>query len=124
LAPVAAYLRPDVALVLHTGWSAYRGTDVYFDHPFLSVQAAQEVLSTGVRTLGLDAPSIDETLLDGRRPALPVHHLIAAVDGVIVENLTGLESIDLVDPWLSVLPLLLRGGDGAPCRAVAVELRP
>jgi kynurenine formamidase len=122
LAPVTAELREGSALVLHTGWSARWGTTAYFDHPYLDAEAAEHVLARGVRTIGLDAPNLDETVLDGAPPALPAHHLVAAADGVIVENLTGLHRVELPAPWLSVLPLRLAGADGAPCRAVAMEL--
>ena len=123
LAPVLDRLAPGVALVLHTGWAGHRGTAEYFDHPHLTPAAVQAVLDRGVRTIGVDAPNPDPTRLDLPGPAvLPVHQLVAAVEGVIVENLTGVELIDLEDPWLSVLPLRLAGADGAPCRAVAFQL--
>jgi kynurenine formamidase len=123
LTGVLGSLAEGVALVLHTGWAARRGTPAYFDHPYLTPEAARAVLAAGVATIGIDAPNLDPTELDGEGPpALPVHQLVAAVDGVLVENLTGLEAIDLADPWLSVLPLKLAGADGAPCRAVALEL--
>lgn len=111
-----------VALVLRTGWSERWGTPEYFDHPWLDLDATARVIALGVRTIGLDAPNLDETVLDAGRPELPAHQLIAAVDGVIVENLTGLGQVDFADPLLSVLPLRLRGGDGAPCRAVALQV--
>jgi kynurenine formamidase len=41
---------------------------------------------------------------------------------VIIENLTNLDAIDFDDPILSVLPLRYIGGDGAPARAVALQL--
>jgi kynurenine formamidase len=76
-----------------------------------------------VRTLALDTPNPDPTDLGGSRPArLPVHGLVAEAGGIIVENLTALESIDFADPWLSVLPLRIAGADGAPCRAVAFTI--
>ncbi|MGY2082289.1 cyclase family protein [Blastococcus sp. SYSU DS0539] len=120
LAPVRDRLRAGVALVLHTGWAAHRGTPAYFDHPYLTPDAAAQLLDAGVRTVGIDAPNLDPTVLDGTGPAqLPVHQLVAAADGVLVENLTGLEQVDRPGAWLSVLPLRLAGADGAPCRAVA-----
>lgn len=114
---------PDAALVLHTGWASYRGSDAYFDHPYLDAGACAKILEAGVRTFGLDAPNLDETRFD--RPAsegFASHRLIAAVDGVIVENLSGLEALDSGPYTLSVLPLRLTGADGAPCRAVALRL--
>ena len=109
--------------MLHTGWSRHRRTPLYFDHPYLTPDAAQFLLEAGVRTIALDAPNPDPTDLTGSGPArLPVHHLVADADGVIVENLTALEKIDFADPWLSVLPLRLARADGAPCRAVAFTI--
>ncbi|BEP16191.1 cyclase family protein [Acidothermaceae bacterium B102] len=116
-------LGPDAALVLHTGWSAHRGTDAYFDHPYLDAAACAQVLDRGVRTFGLDAPNLDETRFD-RHPSdgFASHRLIAAVGGVIVENLCGLDDLGAGPYLLSVLPLRLAGADGAPCRAVALRL--
>ena len=115
-------LTAGVALVLHTGWAFHRGTAAYFDHPYLAPSATRQLIDLGVLTVGLDAPSLDETVLDSGRPELPSHQLVAAAGGVIVENLTALETVDLANPWLSVLPLRLTGADGAPCRAVALAL--
>jgi kynurenine formamidase len=125
LAPNRERLRPGVLVLLHTGWSRHRGGAGYFAHPYLSAAACRELLERGVRTIGLDAPSIDETP-DGTHPGegYPAHHLIAAAGGVIVENLTGLERIDFPDPFVCVHPLRLTGADGAPARAVALDFGP
>jgi kynurenine formamidase len=48
--------------------------------------------------------------------------VLLGAGGVIVENLTNLEAVDFPDPLLSVLPLRLRDADGAPVRAVALQL--
>jgi kynurenine formamidase len=42
---------------------------------------------------------------------------------VIGENLRGFEQIDFT-PFVSCLPLRLAGADGAPVRAVAMDLAP
>jgi kynurenine formamidase len=109
---------PGTLVVLHTGWSAHYGTPRYDDHPFLAADACRALLDRGVRTIGLDTPNIDAPA-DTR---FPCHHLIAAAGGVIVENLTNLAAVDFPDPFLSVLPLRLTGADGAPVRAVALQL--
>lgn len=123
LAPLESELGPDAALVLFTGWSAHRGSDAYFDHPYLDVDACARALELGVRTFALDAPNLDETRF-ARAPAdgFACHRLIAAVAGVIVENLCGLEDLGAGPYLLSVLPLRLTDADGAPCRAVALRL--
>ncbi len=118
----AARLRPGVIALLHTGWSRRYGGDAYFDHPFLDADACRRMLALGVRTFLLDAPNIDETP-DAEHPGegFPVHRLIAEAGGVIGENLRNFEMIDF-DPFISCLPLRLTGGDGAPARAVAIDL--
>lgn len=124
LAPVAAALGPGRILVLHTGWDRHYGTAAYYDHPFLDADAARWVLDTGVRTIASDTINPDETVLDGPQPeGFPVHHLVAAAGGIIAENLTNLAAVDFPDPVVSLLPVRLTGADGAPVRAVAMDLR-
>ncbi|SDC43450.1 Kynurenine formamidase [Geodermatophilus telluris] len=120
LAPWADRLGPGRILLLHTGWDAHWGTDAYFDHPYLTGDAAARVVAAGVRTVGLDALSLDETVLGGE-PAdgFAAHLAVLGAGGVIVENLRDLGRVPAVDPVVSVLPLRLAGADGAPVRAVA-----
>ncbi len=122
LAPVADRLRPGRILVLHTGWDQQWGSDAYFDHPHLTGQAAERIVASGVRTVAIDALSVDETVPHGAPPAgFAAHEVLLGAGGVIVENLTNLDAVR--EPAvLSVLPLHLARADGAPVRAVALEL--
>lgn len=125
LAPWAGLLGPGRILVLHTGWDRHWGTDAYFAHPFLSGEAAERLVATGVRTVGLDALSLDETVLEGEADGgFAAHDAVLGAGGVIVENLRNLAAVTAAEPLLSVLPLRLTGADGAPVRAVALELEP
>ncbi len=122
--PVAHLLAPGVIVLLKTGWSKHYGTQAYFDNPFLDADACRSMIDAGVRTFGIDAMNIDETP-DEDHPGegFPVHHLIAAVDGIISENLTNLAAIDFDDPFISLLPLAFEAADGAPVRAVAMRVK-
>jgi kynurenine formamidase len=113
----------DIVLV-NTGWARHYGTPAYFDNPFLDAGLVSFLLDRGVRTIGLDALNIDETP-DDTHPGegFPAHHLIAKVGGVICENLCNLESIDFAGPLVSLLPMKFIGIDGAPVRAVAMDVR-
>ena len=123
LAPVADRLGPGRVLVLHTGWDQHWGSAGYFDHPFLTGEAASRVVATGVRAVGLDAPSLDETVLSEPSTGhFAAHRAVLGAGGVIVENLTNLSAINTPHPILSVLPLRFTGADGAPVRAVALEM--
>ncbi|WP_433833149.1 cyclase family protein [Actinoplanes sp. CA-015351] len=114
---------PGAIALMCTGWSAFYGTPAYFDHPYLEADACRRMLDLGVRTFCIDAINIDETPSDAH-PGVgyPVHHLIASAGGVIGENFRNLELVDFPDPLVSCLPLALENADGAPVRAVAMQL--
>ena len=123
LRPYEGRLSEGVVAVLRTGWDEHYGTARYYDHPFLDRRAAQLIVDAGVRTVAIDALNVDETVLEGPHPeGYPAHHLILGAGGVIAENLTNLEVVDFPDPFLSLLPVRLGGSDGAPVRAVAMEI--
>jgi len=112
----------DIALI-HTGWSKHFGTDEYFNHPYLTAEACQNLLDKGVLVFGIDAINIDETPNDTHEGVgFPVHHLIAERAGIISENMTNLAAIDFADPLISLLPIKLEAADGAPVRAVAIQV--
>ncbi|EIW54004.1 putative cyclase [Trametes versicolor FP-101664 SS1] len=109
-------------LLLCTGWSRHWNTETYSAHPFVDADAARRLLDLGVKVLGLDTMSPDKVTAD--EECADVHHVVLGSGGIIVENLTGLETI--VDGgWkqivVSLLPLSLAGCDGSPIRAVAWE---
>jgi kynurenine formamidase len=121
--PYAARLRPGVIVLLRTGRGDRAGSAASFDHPFLDADACGRLLDLGVRTICIDTINIDETP-DAEHPGdgYPVHHLIAEAGGVIGEDFRNLGRIDFADPFVSCLPIALEGADGAPVRAVAMEL--
>ena len=114
--------RGDIA-IFKTRWSLFYGTDEYFNNPYLNADLVAHLLDRGVLTFGLDAINIDETP-DDDNPGVgfPAHHLIAEAGGVICENLTNLDAIDFAKPTISLLPMKFIGIDGAPVRAVAMQV--
>ena len=123
VAPVADRLGEGVVVLLHTGWDERYGSPAYFANPFLDADACRRMLELGVRTFCIDAINLDETP-DEDHPGegFPVHHLIAQAGGVIGENFRHLGQVDWQDPFVMCLPIALEGADGAPVRAVAVQL--
>lgn len=118
LAPFLDRLAPGKIALLCTGWSARAGTPAYFLHPYLEPEGCRLLLDRGIRAIGIDAPGLD-------RPgdsALPVHRMVAARGGVILENLVNLELLDFPRPLVLFFPLKLAGADGSPVRAVALEV--
>lgn len=121
--PQVAGLEAGTIILLHTGWSQYASEASYFDHPYLDGEACRRLLALGVLTIGIDAINIDETPTGAMdRLRFVCHEQICQAGGVIVENLTNLADVPKRGALVSVLPLRLTGGDGAPTRAVAIEL--
>jgi kynurenine formamidase len=117
-------------LLLHTGWTARRHDpgwiedSVWMEHPYLDPDACRRVVELGIRTVGIDAmnPDPSDTSYAAGREAFSVHDIVLGADGVIVENLVDLDRIDFDDPLVCMFPLRVVAGDGAPTRAVALDV--
>lgn len=105
-------------LLIRTGWDKVFPEDRYFgDMPYLSVEACKWIASRGVRCVGADFPSINGA------EYTPAHHALLDKDAqvLIVEALRGLERLQGEQVIFMALPLRVRGRDGSPCRAVALD---
>ncbi|WP_321170119.1 cyclase family protein [Halobaculum magnesiiphilum] len=109
-------------LVLRTGWGAYWGDERYFDHPYLSPEAARHIADLDC-AVGLDTINPDPTPTERAGEAnaepegVPAHHELLGAGTFIVENLD--LSADLPERFtLRAYPLRV-DADGAPVRAVA-----
>lgn len=110
---------PPIVLV-RTGWAGRFGSAAYLQHPFLTRGAAARLIDLGMHVLGVDALSPDRSSDQAAGSSLPVHELVLGADGLIVENLRGLELLG-ERARVGLFPLALDGTDGAPVRAVAFE---
>jgi kynurenine formamidase len=108
-------------VVVQTGWDEHWGTAAYFDHPFLTPEAARCCVDQGYN-LAIDALNVDPTPTDNATADEPegfqVHHALLGTDRLIFENLTALSGLPERFELLA-FPLKLTEGDGAPVRAVA-----
>ncbi len=123
LDPVTDRLGPGIVLLVVTGWSRHWGSPAYLEHPFLSPELSRRIIDLGVRTVGIDALSVDATPAD-EATGLPSHQVLCGAHAVIAENLTALEPLLVAQGAglaieVSLLPLRIERGDGAPIRAVA-----
>ena len=101
-------------VVIDTGWAQWFGSDRALRHPSLDPSAAQELWARGMRVLAVDTLSPDPTGSDG---GFPVHEVVLGGDGLIVENVCGLDDLPS-RVRVGFFPLKLEG-DGAPVRGVA-----
>ena len=121
LGAVAGRLGQGTVLLVATGWDEHWATPGYLDHPFLEAETARLIIAAGVRTVGVDALSVDPTPAPA---ALPAHRALCGAHAVIAENLRNLGPLLAAQAAgrpieVSLLPLRLQGADGSPVRAVA-----
>jgi len=123
---------PDESIVLlRTGFGkywpdrrAYLGTDergsqavAKLSFPGLGPEAAQWLVEhRRVKAVGLDTASIDR----GRSKTFETHRVLAARNVPVFENLASLELLPEKAFEVLALPMKIRGGSGAPLRAVAI----
>jgi kynurenine formamidase len=105
------------AVLVHTGWDRYWGSERYFEgHPFLTAAAAQSLLKAGAALVGVDSLNIDD-ISDAVRPA---HSILLGADIPIVEHLCNLGRLpDLGFRFFAVPPKLVDFGT-FPVRAFAI----
>lgn len=107
------------AVLVHTGWDRHWGSDAYFEgHPFLTAEAAEELVAAGAALVGIDSLNIDATE-DLRRP---VHSTLLAAGIPIVEHMTGLGGLPAAPGGgfrFSAVPVKVRGMGTFPVRAFA-----
>ncbi|MBN2324814.1 MAG: cyclase family protein [Spirochaetes bacterium] len=118
LVPYDKTIRRGDILILNTGIYKRYGTREYtHNYPAISREAAQWIISKGVATLATDATSVDPY----QDSAADAHYTILGAGIPIIENLANLGRITQGRFFFICLPLKIKGGDGAPCRAVAIE---
>jgi kynurenine formamidase len=114
--------RGDMVL-LDTGWAQYINTEKYEDHPFLTIDAADWLVSHQVKLLGVDFSTPDLTA--HKRPAgftWPVHQILLSQGVLVAEHLTNLRSLANQRVEAMFLALPIAGSDGAPARVLARPL--
>ena len=77
------------------------------------------IANRSIKAIGIDTASIDY----GQSKLFESHRLLYAEDIPAFENLTGLERLPLTGAFIVALPMKIKGGSGAPLRAVAIVPR-
>jgi len=104
------------AVLVRTGWSKHYATETYFEgHPYVSREAAQLLVSRGVRLVGIDSYNIDDTK-DGTRPA---HTLLLGAEIPIAEHLTNLADLPREGFRFTAVPVKVKAFGTFPVRAYA-----
>lgn len=96
--------------------SLWSQPDFERDYVSLSDGAADYLVETGIKLAGIDYLSIERF----KSETYHVHHALLGAGVVLLEGVD-LSGVPAGDYQLICLPLKIRGGDGAPSRAVLVQ---
>ena len=108
-----AGIKPGDMVLFDTGMGQTFHTPEYFtDYPVMSQEIAEYLVSCGIKMVGVDTCSADNT------PDFPIHKILLGHDILIAENLANLSALPATGAKLYALPLRL-DLDGAPARVVA-----
>jgi arylformamidase len=118
--PATAFLDRDVrgsAVLLHTGWDRYFGTDAYpSGAPYLTGEGAAYLIQAGAVLVGIDSINIDDAEASRERAA---HSQLLAAGVHIVEHLTNLGVVPPTGARFSAVPPKIRKFGSFPVRAFA-----
>lgn len=117
---IAGKLEPGDSLLLQTGWSHLVNDASYRDAlPRISDELALWCVDQGVKILGVEPPSVAN--VNDLEELSRIHRILLSGGVVIVEGLCNLASLKGESVFFMALPLKVKGGDGAPVRAIAFE---
>jgi len=106
------------AVLVRTDFSRHWGTEAYFsDHPFLSGDSAEMLVTARPSFVGIDSLNIDDTA-DLSRPA---HTKLLGAGSPVCEHLTNLGAVPRDGGRLHAVPIAWVGGATFPVRAYVIE---
>lgn len=104
---------PGDIVIIDTGSADNFLSESYFkDYPVLSEEAANKLIESGVKMVGIDTCSFENV------EGFPIHKKLLASDILLIENLTNLEALSGKEFNIFAPPLNVNI-DGAPSRVIA-----
>jgi kynurenine formamidase len=96
-----------------TGWTDFFGTQRYYDHPELSSEVVQWLISREINMVGIDALGL------GKGPKHGEYDRLLAKNNIfVIENLTNISAIPKQDFKVYCFPLRIDDIDAIPARVV------
>lgn len=126
LLKAGAHLRERDIVLLRTGYDQMfsgeemQGEEYMAGSPYLSDGAVGWLLERDIKNMGIDFWSIEEYPID---PEIgePRHIRLFERDIPFIHSLVNLVKIDAPRVFFIALPMLIRGLDSSPVRAIAIE---
>lgn len=106
------------AVLVHSGWSRHWLSNAYFENnPFITAQAAEFLVKSGVALVGIDSVNID----DMNDRARPVHSILLQAEIPVVEHLTNLDALPSEAFKFFAVPVPIKQFGSFPVRAFAIS---
>ena len=120
LGEVEKQLETGEGLIFRTGWSKFVNEAKYRSElPGISKELALWCVERGVAAIGVEPPSIAD--INNKQLLAEIHRILLGGNIIIVEGLANLEKISHSKVQFVALPLKIKDGDGAPCRAIVIQ---
>ena len=120
LGAAADQVQNGARLLLKTDWSTRAEEPSYREElPRIGEELARWIAARGVHFLGIEPPSVAR--VQDMEELTRIHRILLDAGVVIAEGLTNLDALSTRRPWIAALPLKIDGGDGSPCRVIAIE---
>jgi arylformamidase len=102
------------------GWSEKWNTkEFYNNYPYFTTEAANWLVQKGVRFIGLDTPSPDDSRTIVHSQDDSIIHKIFLENGVILAEYLNMTNVHEYTGWkIIALPMKILGSDGAPARII------
>ena len=104
-------------IFFRTNWSRFLGTDKYFEHPELSMEVLNWLISKEVNVVGIDAQGLARAARHGEYDRFMLKH-----DIPVVENLVNLSALPQSRFTVYCFPIKIENVDAMPVRVV-VEIK-
>lgn len=105
------------AVLVATGWDRHWGSDAYYyDHSFITAEAADWLAAEGAALIGIDSHNIDDTRIRTR----PVHTALLRAGIPICEHMTNLGALPDDGFRFTAAPPKVKGMGTFPVRAYAL----
>ncbi|MBX2842335.1 MAG: cyclase family protein [Flammeovirgaceae bacterium] len=107
------------SLLIKTGWSKFADQpEIYRNQlPRISEKLAVWCVENYVKMLGVEPPSVAD--VNNLKEVTSIHQILLGGNVIIVEGLCNLDLISGNCCQFMALPIKIKNGDGAPCRAIA-----
>jgi arylformamidase len=116
LRPYQSKIKKGSRIILRTNWwKKFPKKQYFFDGPMISVQLAQYLAKKKIAMLGVETPGVHPVEWE------KVHKTLLKAGIIIVEGLAYLNKIKKDRIFFVALPLKIKGRDGSPVRAIAIE---